>query len=99
MLLKCMDTLSGDVTLSFTYLLPFSKGFTLKGKNLLLLEQILSSKSKLQTGMAMSVREANMKSQKLFPFVKMEVYPYTLMPFHLHGNDILSCKKSMLNQH
>ena len=68
--LKCMGTLSGEVTLSFTYLLLFSKGFNLKGKNLLLLEQILSFKSKPHIGMAMSVREANRKSQKLFRLIK-----------------------------
>ena len=45
-----VGTLSGEVTHSFTYLLPFSVGFTLKGKNLLLLEQILSFESEPQFG-------------------------------------------------
>ena len=48
----------------FTYLLPFStqEGFTLKKKNLLPLEQILSFKSKPQFESGMSPREANRKS-------------------------------------
>ena len=44
--------------------------FTLKEKNLLLLEQILSFESKPQFGRAMSAREANKKSRKVFPLVK-----------------------------
>ena len=41
---------------------PFQEGFTLRGKNLLLLEQILSFKRKPQFEIAMSAREANRKS-------------------------------------
>ena len=57
--------------------------FTLKEKNLLLFEQILSFKSKPEFGRAMSARKANRKSRKLFPLENiteknMAVYPYTL---------------------
>ena len=41
--------------------LPSQEGFTLKGKNMLLLEQIHSFESKSQVKRAMSVREANRK--------------------------------------
>ena len=47
------------------------EGFTLNGKNLLLLEYILSFQSRPQFGRAMSAREATMKSRQLFPLVKM----------------------------
>ena len=50
---------------------PSEEGLTLKGKNLLLLEQILSFKSKPQFGRAISDREANRKSRKLFSILKM----------------------------
>ena len=77
--IRIKGTLSGEATLSFTYLLPWSRGvyyqrkegFTIKGKNLLFLEQILSFESKPLLGRAMAAREANRKSQKLFPLVKM----------------------------
>ena len=76
--LRYILTLSGEVTLPFTYL----HGFTLKGKNLLVLEQILSFKSKSQFERAMSARKANRKSQKLFLYVKMtEKHRY--VPIHL----------------
>ena len=52
-----MGTLSGEVTLSILICFPSQEGFTLKGKNLLLLEQILSFKSKSKFGRAMSARE------------------------------------------
>ena len=48
--------------MSFKYLLLFSRGITLKGKNLLLLEQILSFMSERQSERALSVRKANRKS-------------------------------------
>ena len=50
---------------------PSQEGFTLKGRNLLLLEPIPSLKGKLQFIRAILTREANMKSQKLSPFVNM----------------------------
>ena len=43
--IKVHGTLSGTVTLPFSFLPPFPKGSTLKRKNLLPLEQILSLKS------------------------------------------------------
>ena len=79
---KCMCSLSEEITPIFTYLLPFSRGIYSQRKNLLLLEQILSFKNKPLFGRAMSAREANRKSQRLFPLVQMtanmEVYLYTL---------------------
>ena len=64
---------------------PSQEGFTLKGKNLLLLEQIHPFESKPQVTRAMSAREANRKSRKLFPLVKMaEIHggvPIHLKPF------------------
>ena len=77
-----MDSLSGEVILLFTYLFPSQEEFTLKGKNLLLLEQILSFKRKPQFGRDMSAREANRKSQKLFPLVKM-MEKHGSVPIHL----------------
>ena len=66
-----MGTLSGAVTHFHICFLPREE-FTLKEKNLLLLEQILSFRSKHCFGRAMSanLKEANRKSQKLFPVVK-----------------------------
>ena len=77
------------ITVSFTYLLPFSRGvypqrieFAPPGANSFQEEQILSFKSRPHFGRAMSTKEANRKSRKLFPFAKMAkrlgVYPYTL---------------------
>ena len=40
-----MDSLLGEVTLPFQFHLPFLMESTLKGKNLLLMEQILSFRS------------------------------------------------------
>ena len=60
-----MGSLSGELILSFTYLLPFSRGVYSQGNNILFL--------------AMSVRETKRKSRKLFPLAKMtenmDVYP------------------------
>ena len=60
------------MTLSFASLgnKPFQKGSTLKGKNLLLMEQILSSKS-----LSPLRREAKMIMTELLP---LGVYPLTL---------------------
>ena len=90
-ILRCKGTLLREVTLSFTYLLPSPEGFTLKGENLLLLEQILSYESKPQFGRAISDREANRKSQNLLPLVKM-TGKYGGVPIHLKllgGNRIV----------
>ena len=65
----------------------------LKGKNLLLQEQILSLKSKLPFGRVLPCREANSKSQKLFPFAKMEVYPYSLTPHTMTDSNPSAPKK------
>ena len=97
--LRWMGTLSGEVTQSFSYLLLSSRGFTLKGKDLLLSEQILSSKSRPHFGMAMSAKEANRKSQKLFLLVKwrlnMEVFPDTLIAYPL----TFAARKQCLHLH
>ena len=57
-------------------------GSPLKGKNLLLQEQILTLKRRFHFGHAWLTIRANRNSQKLFPFVKVaknkEVYSYTL---------------------
>ena len=45
----------------FLHYFPSQEDFTLKEKNLLLSEQILSFESKPQFGRALSVREANRK--------------------------------------
>ena len=58
---RCMGTLSGEVTVLYIFASLLQMEFTLKVKNLLLLEQILSFKSKPQFGRAMSAREENRK--------------------------------------
>ena len=45
---------------------------TLKGKNLLFLEQILFFKGKPHFGSSVSAKEAIKKSREVFPLVKME---------------------------
>ena len=77
----------GEVTISFTYLRLSQEGFTLKGKNLLLLEQILFFKSKPQFERAISAREANRKSPKLFPLVKM-AEKHVGVPIHLKSAEL-----------
>ena len=66
-----MGALPGETTPPFSFCLPFPMGSTLKGKNLLLLEQILSFKSIPHFGKSEMSRGENRKTQKLFPFVKM----------------------------
>ena len=61
--LMCIGTLLGGMTLSVSLLPPFSVGSTLKGKNLLLREQILSFKSRLQFGRDLSYKKSNRKLQ------------------------------------
>ena len=81
-----MVTFSGEATLPFSFLPPLPMESTLKGKK----EKILSFKSKPYIEKAFVSREANRKSRKSFPFVKMEeniwLYQYTLrkMPHSLH---------------
>ena len=65
-----MGTLSGEVT-HLPICFPSQEWCFLKGKNLLLLEQIIFYKSKFQFGRATSAREANRKSRQLIPIVKM----------------------------
>ena len=57
-----MGSLSGEATLLVSFLLPFSLGSTLKGKNLLLYEIILSFKGLLLLGVSSS-REVNWNLQ------------------------------------
>ena len=68
--------------MSLSYL-RLSSGGVYSSKNLLVLEQILTCKSKCHFGRAMSAKKANRKSRNLFPLEKwkliMEVNPNTLM--------------------
>ena len=77
-----MGTLFGDVTLSFIYLLAFSREVCSQRKEAAPFGANSFLESKPQFWRAMSPREANKKSQKLFPLVKMtenmEVCPSTL---------------------
>ena len=70
-----MGTLSWEVTLIYIVAFPSQEGFTLKGKNLLLLEQILCFKSRPYFERTALSRKVNKKSQKLFPFVKKDGKP------------------------
>ena len=64
--LRGMNTLSGEVTLSKCFCLPFVKGSTLKRKNLLPKgEQILSFESRPLFRRGLKCEKANRKSQKL----------------------------------
>ena len=65
-----MSTLSGETTVIFIFALHPQEGFTHKGKNLLLMEQILSFKSRPVLGRAMSAKEANGKSRKIVSLSK-----------------------------
>ena len=58
-----------EAILSVSFLPPLLMGSTIKRKNLLLKEQILSFKSKPLFEVLNPFREANMKSIKLFPFL------------------------------
>ena len=61
-----MNTLSGEVTLPFHFCVPSNVGSTIKGKNLLQEEQILSFKSRpLLKGFCFPEKQA--RSQKLSP--------------------------------
>ena len=66
-----MGTLSGETTPIFIFATRLIKWSTLKGNNLLPLEQILSFKSRPYFDRAALSKKANKKSQKLFPFIKM----------------------------
>ena len=79
-----MGTISGEITLSFTYLLPFSRGVYSLRKERAPCEENSFLQSKSQFGIVMSDREINTKPRKLFPVVKMTgkhggvpVVPYT----------------------
>ena len=77
-----MDTLSGGVTLLFSLLPPFLMGgSTLKGKNLLLGEQILSFQRRTHFRRVKPYRNINRKSKKLSVFLKLmeKIWKYTLM--------------------
>ena len=78
-----MGTLYGEATLLFSVLLLFKMVSTLKGKNLLPEEQILSFQSRLYFGKHWSSREAIRKSQKLFPFAKI-VEKHESVSIHLN---------------
>ena len=71
-----MGTLSGESNQAiFIFFLPSHWRSTLKGKNLLPREQILSIKRRPPFGRVSSLRQANRKSRKLFPFLKMRKIP------------------------
>ena len=63
-----MDIPAREATLHFSVLPFLSIGLALKGKNLLLMEQIHTLK--IPFGIVRLIKEANRKSLKLFPFVK-----------------------------
>ena len=70
--LRLMGTLHGEQLCDFLFA-SLHSGSTLKGNNLLPSEQILSFKSRphFHFVRASLSKEANRKSKKLFPFVKM----------------------------
>ena len=74
-----MNTLSGEVTL-LVYIV--SVGSSLKLKEFAPPEQILSTKRRSLYGSGTLSKEANMKSQKLSPFVRIaekhDVHPFIL---------------------
>ena len=63
-----MGILSWEAALPAPFFHPFFMGSTLKGKNLLLVEQILSFKSRPRFGCGLLRKAINRKSQKLCPF-------------------------------
>ena len=65
----------------FLFCLSTQFGSTLKGKNLLLREQILFFKSRADFRKAFLLKEANRKSQMLSPFIKM-VEKHGGVPIH-----------------
>ena len=81
-----MGILLGGATLLFFIFVSLLKRF----KNLILLEPILSLKSRPEFIRALFFREANWKPQKFFPFVKMaeniEMHPYTLRCHNILGD-------------
>ena len=76
-----MSELSRDATLLLS-LLPFISGATLKEKNLLPWEQLVSFKSRPYFERAALSRKENRNSQKLFPFVKM-IESHVRVPRHI----------------
>ena len=67
-----MGTLSGEATLPFSVFLPPSTwGLTHNRKEFAPMEQILTCLSRPHFRMSKLPKEADMKSQKLFPFVKL----------------------------
>ena len=74
--------------MEFSFLFPFSIGSTLKGKNLLLQEQILSIKSRHHLQKALSSKKANRKS---FFFLKM-AQKYGPVWIHLELGNIFAGK-------
>ena len=67
-----MDTLSGKQLSDFEFLSLLNRGLLLKERICFSEEQILPFKSRPHFGRALSSREANRKSQKLFPFVNTD---------------------------
>ena len=70
-----MNAMPVNATLHFPFVPPFffSWGSTLKGKNLPLLEQILSFKSRPLLRKVTSSKEVNGKSSNFSPFLEMAV--------------------------
>ena len=72
-----MDTFRKEATLSFSFSVPFSFGgggegvSTIKGKNLLLLEQILSFKSRRHFGRAVTSRKQAGSHKRVELLVRM----------------------------
>ena len=84
-----MDTLSGGNNSVCFIASLLNQGQLKRGKNLLPSEQILSFKSRPKFGRSVLSREANRKSQKSFPFMKM-VEKYGIVP--ISGFEINSSK-------
>ena len=64
-------TFRGSNSVIYIFASLLKRNLLTNKKKLLYLEQILFFKSKSQFARAVLAREANRKSQKLFPFVKM----------------------------
>ena len=71
--------LQGKQLCHFHFYPLFLWGSILKGKNMLLQEQILSFMSRLPLGKVSLLMQQNRKSQKLFPLVKKEMYPIIII--------------------
>ena len=84
--LRWMGTLTGDAAQSSSVLLLSQWGSTLKRKNWLLQEPILSFKSWSHSGKALSLLEANRKWQKSSSFKGCSSVIFSFAPFSMGFN-------------